>query len=152
MRRSLATRVFAATVAAWFGFLTIQPLYVAPCPHHQLALAELAQGLSIAAGAGHSMVSAGSESHEMADMSAGDAHSMHNMPGHNGPGSHQCRCLGAMCGSAPVGLAQSVARVLPAAITARMEVAAMPPVAHAPNAAPPHTLPFATAPPALLLA
>ena len=130
----MATRVFASIVAVWFGFLTIQPLYADPCPHHQPALAELAQGLSIHRDASHAR-------------SASGTHAMPGMPGHHAPGDQPCECMGAMCGTAPIALAQPVVAALPEVISARIETPAMLPVSLAPKAAPPHTLPFATAPP-----
>ena len=152
MRRSMATRVFASIVAAWFGFLTIQPLYATPCPHHQPELAELAQGLSIHADAGHSRASTGRDDSDMSHVSASGSHAMHDMPGHHVPGSHPCECLGAMCGTAPIAIAQAVARILPEIVTARIGMPTIASISPAPKVAPPYTLPFATAPPPALLA
>lgn len=145
MRRSMAMRVFAAMVAAWFGFLTIQPLYADPCPHHQPVLAELAHGLGADAGIGQSMASHGG-------MPMDGANGMHNMPGHDGTATHPCHCLGDCCGTTPVAVASSASRWVPAAIAARIELAALPAVFKVSASAPPHTLPFATAPPTALLA
>lgn len=139
MRRSMATRIFASILAAWFGFVTIQPLYAAPCPHHQPALAELAQGMSMHPAAGATKATSG-------------PHAMHNMPGHSGHDSQPCECLGAMCGTAPIAIAQAATVILPETVVARMEMAAISSSSAGPNAAPPHTLPFATAPPPALLA
>lgn len=138
MRRSLATRVFASIVAVWFGFLTIQPLYAAPCPHHQPALAELAQGMSIHPAAGKS--------------SSSGSYAMPGMPEQHGHGSHGCECLGAMCGTAPIAIAQSGAEQLAEIAIASIDMPAIASTSPAPKVAPPHTLPFATAPPPALLA
>ena len=134
----MATRVFASIVAVWFGFLTIQRLYAAPCPHHQPALAELAQGMAMHPAAGKS--------------SGSGSYAMPGMPGQNGHDSHGCECLGAMCGTAPIAIAQPVDSPLPETIAARIEVPAIASISPAPKAASPHTLPFATAPPPALLA
>ena len=151
MRHSLATRVLASIVAVWFGFLTIQPLYADPCPHHQPALAELAQGMAIHTDAGQAMAAA-AVNHDVSGKPAANAHAMHGMPGHDGPGNQPCECLGAMCGTAPIAIAQTVVGSLPEIVTAEIATPAMPPISHTPKASPPHTLPFATAPPPAQLA
>lgn len=151
----MVTRIFAATVAVWFGFLTIQPLYADPCPHHQPALAELAQGLGGIADVGRSMATRAADSHDMSgmgDMSRSGAQGMPNTPGPDRSGGHACHCLGDCCGSAPVAIAQSSTRWVPDAKTGHADLAAMPGVASVAKAVPPHSLPFATAPPTTLLA
>jgi hypothetical protein len=152
MRRSLTMRIFASFVAAWFGFVTIQPLYGAPCPHHEPELAALSQGL------GHGM--RGSNAMAGHDM-AGDA--APTMPGDHGAGhshshSHSrnrncnCNCMGVCCGAAPVAIAQQSPQWAPAAIATQISISHRVAVTVEPTRPAPHSLPFATAPPRSLLA
>ena len=137
MQRSMATRIFASLVAVWFGFVTIQPLYSAPCPHHQPALAALAQGLGSSAAAPHSMAE----------------HGTHGLAGHEDrSGGHGCHCIGACCGAAPVAVAQQLTEWVPTTLAEQIGVSTTAPLARAPRESPPHSLPFATAPPPSLLA
>lgn len=135
-------RVFASFVAVWFGFVTIQPLYGDPCPHHEPALAALAQGL------GNGM--RGSDAvagHEMSGSAT------HGMPDDHGSGhSHSCHCMGVCCGAAPVAIAEQSPKWAPAAIATQVSISNRVAVTVEPTQPAPHSLPFATAPPRSLLA
>jgi hypothetical protein len=136
-------RVLASLVAAMFAFVTIEPLYAAPCPHHQPALVALAQGL----GATHST------SHEMAghqEMSAAAPHGSH-ASGHSDI-SHECHCLGVCCGVTPVAIAEQPEQWVPARVARRISLVSSAPAARLPRTSSPHTLPDCTAPPSALLA
>lgn len=136
----MAMRVFTSLMAVWFGFITIQPLYGAPCPHHQPALAELAHGLGQYSAASQGKMAA-------------SGHHMHHSPGDSGSGSEDpCRCLGACTDSAPVALTQAAVELIPAILAECTSVPAVAANQSASQPAAPHTLPFATAPPRLLLA
>ena len=146
MQRSIAMRLLASFAAVWFAFVTIQPLYGDPCPHHQPALAALAQGLATGSGNSHTMGAQG-------DMAAGMDHGTHGAAGHDGPhGSHQCHCLGACCGVAPVAFAQPRIEWVPIAVATRIRLSSSTRRVTVPRAPQPHTLPFSTAPPPALLA
>lgn len=132
----MVTRIFTSMVAVWFAFVTIQPVYGDPCPHHQSALAALAQGLG----------ATGTNSHAMA------AHGTHGSPGHDGSDGHGCHCLGVCCGAAPVAIAQQPVEWVPSTRATQTGVAKTAPVARGAQNSAPHTLPFATAPPPTLLA
>ena len=134
-------RIFASLVAVWFGFVTIQPLYAAPCPQHQPALAELAGGPAAA------HASAALPGHEMSGGAMGD---MPGMPSGHG-GSHRCHCMGVCCGAAPVAVMPQATQWLPAAPAAQTSVATRVAVTLARLPQADHSLPFATAPPAALL-
>lgn len=137
MQRSIVTRVFASLVAVWFAFVTIQPLYGDPCPHHQPALAALAQGLGPRAGGSHAMAE----------------HGTHGSAGHDdSSGSHRCHCVGVCCGVAPVAVAQATANWVPAPRAEEISVSRCRPAARITQTSAPHTLPFANAPPPTLLA
>jgi hypothetical protein len=139
-------RVLASLVAAMFAFVTIEPLYGAPCPHHQPALVALAQG----PGAVHFT------SHEMAghhEMTAAAPHGTHGSPasGHSDI-SHECHCLGACCGVTPVAIAEQPEQWVPATVARRISLVSSAPAARLPHTSAPHTLPDCTAPPSALLA
>lgn len=137
--------MFASLMAVCFGFVTIQPLYGDPCPHHQPALAALAQGLGTGPGASHAM-----GAHD--GMAGGGEHGTHGAAGHGSSGdSHHCNCFGACCGVAPVALAQLPAAWVAVALARRVSVSSSAATARAPQPSPRHTLPFATAPPPALL-
>ncbi|MEO9250350.1 MAG: hypothetical protein ABI322_04985 [Gemmatimonadaceae bacterium] len=135
MHRSTAARIFTSLVAVWFAFVTIQPPYGDPCPHHQPALAALAQALGADGIAPHSMA----------------AHRTHGSSGHHS-GSHSCNCLGVCCGAAPVAIAQPAVEWVPPALAMQESVGNTAPVARIIQTFAPHFLPFATAPPPTLLA
>lgn len=139
----MAMRIFASMVAVWFGFITIQPLYGDPCPHHQPALAELAAGLGAHSGAGHLMPAHGTDA----------GHMMAGTAGHEDHGvDHSCHCVGDCCSAAPVAMLPPATAWIPATIARRVSLQASAPVAQLPHTTAPHTLPFATAPPRVPLA
>jgi hypothetical protein len=145
MRHGMAMRFLASLVAALFVLATIQPLYGDPCPHHQPALAALAQAIGTAH---HGGFAAG---HHAA--LPGSSHGSHGSPANGDSGaSHSCHCMGACCGAAPVAIAQQPEQWVPAAVAERIRLAASAPVIRAPRASAPHTLPDSTAPPSALLA
>ncbi|MEO9047316.1 MAG: hypothetical protein ABI331_07740 [Gemmatimonadaceae bacterium] len=90
--------------------------------------------------------------HAAGESSASGAYAMPGMPAQHGHGTPGCECLGAMCGTAPIAIAQSVAQPLAEIAIASIEMPAIASTSPAPKVAPPHTLPFATAPPTGLLA
>ncbi len=145
MRRSLGTRILTALTAVVFGFVSIQPLYADPCPHHEPAVAELTAGMSLASPmAEPAMATHGTEG-------AHNGHATHG--GHAGRhDSGGCNCLGACCGTAAVALAKLPAGVVAAIVTLRAVPTPRSAIAPSGTPRPPHTLPFATAPPASLLA
>lgn len=141
----MAKRLFASLVAVWFGFVTIQPLYASPCPHHEPALAALAQGFGVSGG------SPVRPSH--------GTHGTHGSLVHDGGGgsddgnhgSHGCHCVGACCGAAPVAVASPTDQSVPSMLAEQIAVPKSPPIVRAPETAAPHTHPFATAPPIAVL-
>jgi hypothetical protein len=144
MRRNLAMRVCAAFVAAWFGFITIQPLYADPCPHHQPALAAIAHAASAQSG---SATRQESQTSMLGGMAMGDGQAMQGSSGNDTPASHACHCIGVWCGTAAVAMAQSpVAWALIPVAQHRAAPPTAPAVRSAHNDAP-HSRPFSTAPP-----
>ncbi len=140
MRRGAMTRWLAVVLATSFGFVTIQPGFVAPCPHHEPALALLARGMAMPPAAMHDM--------DAMDLShAPDRPSSpHHGHGHD-HGGDGCTCHGASCSThVSVAGVQAVEWFTPdvAIATGIRAVAA----ATMPRTAPPpHTLPFHTPPP-----
>ena len=153
-------RVLASLVAAMFAFVTIEPLYAAPCPHHQPALVALAQGLGTAHTTTDAKTHAPSDAmshtmaghHEMAASTHG-THSTHGSPtSHHSDTSHECNCLGACCGATPVAVAEQPAHWVPMMVARRISLVSSAPDVRVPRTLVPHTLPDCTAPPSALLA
>ena len=140
-------RFLAALVAVCFGFVTNQPLYDAPCPHHTPALAMLAEGL-VSAHAQH-------QAHEEYDAHAMPGHASHlahGSKGHDHGVNDVCHCLGACCVATPVALAQPTVQLVPGSVAVYVGATPLTDFARAPDGPTPYTLPLSTAPPVSLLA
>ncbi|MFI5231640.1 MAG: hypothetical protein ACHQSE_03910 [Gemmatimonadales bacterium] len=135
MRRPLWLRVVIAVWAVWLGAMLAGPPGLHACPVHGDHAAHGMAGMAGNAGGG------------MPDMAGMPSHSAHHdIPGHQS--NSRCTCIGACCSAAPVAppaiQVEDIATVLPVA-PARVALVRD---ARPTTAAPPHTLPFAIAPPA----
>lgn len=138
MSGSVVRRVFAALLAVWFGFTTIQPATAAPCPHHEPALVQLAAVMVHAS-------SASTMHHAMM------LHASHGSDGeHNHGSTHQCTCMGACCTIAAVAIVVPALTFAPPTIVIGTHHP-LPPIALHARQFPPHTLPYPTAPPQSLI-
>ncbi len=140
----MVTRILAATLAVCLAFVTIEPVYVAPCEHHAPALALIAAAQHMHGHAGHAG-HAGRADHAEQMQGHGDHDPSHS----NGGG---CGCLGACCTATSVAVAEPPVTVF---VPAEQAIRVPLPVHATAIAAPElreHLLPLATAPPTAQLA
>ena len=128
-------RMLAATFAICWGFVTLFPAFVAPCPFHDPAFAKVAT-------VGHH-TAIGHSSHVMppAEHSNGG-----NTRGHQHPTSHGCTCIGCCTFVAAFALVPPPLSFAPQIISAGSSLPLPPGESEAPSRRA-HTLPFSTAPP-----
>jgi hypothetical protein len=143
MRRSVASRVFAAFFAPWFALVMAEPASLHTCPEHSvhgvIAAGALEHGQAAHAGrverAGHADHSRMQHDHVMPDDTAPPAHDR----------SHHCTCIGGCCAAQPVSApASSALSWLPADVRAEQPLPAAEGVRRSAAA---HVLPFANGPP-----